>query len=51
MCMGSVDSCSNPYGTLVDADDDDSSVLAERVASKCHFSVLVFQGYVTSRRD
>lgn len=23
MCMGSVDSCSNPHGTLVDTDDDD----------------------------
>lgn len=29
MYMGSVDSCSNPYGTLVDADDDDSSLQSE----------------------
>lgn len=28
LCMGSVDSCSNPHGTLVDTDDnnDDSSL-------------------------
>ena len=31
MCMGSVDSCSNPNGTLVDTDndDDDSSLQSE----------------------
>ena len=29
MCMGSVDSCSNPHGTLVDTNDDDSSLQSE----------------------
>lgn len=42
MCMGSVDSCSNLYGILVDVDDDDLLVFVEWVVFKCYFSILVF---------
>lgn len=39
MCMGSVDSCSNLYGILVDVDDDDLFLQSEQFLNV----ILVFQ--------